>query len=232
MENAGKEDMPDEMERKGIGTPATRADTIETLLKREYITRKDKQLRPTEKGINLVKVLPDHDSVKSPILTAEWEADLLRVERGEMSAEDFMGAVADYVRSTVRNNQTVPDDKKALVTQSPSASAQSTQRGKVLGKCPRCGGDIAESGKVYSCSNASCQFFLWRDSIFFKEKQKELTPALMTTLLKEGRVFMSGLYSKKTNKTYNATIILDASPPKGDKNPDGKAAFRMEFEKK
>ena len=209
-------------ERAGIGTPATRAEIIETLLKREYVIRKDKQILPTEKGIGVIKILPDADSVKSPMLTAEWENNLKRVENGEISANDFMAAVADYVRKAVVENKTVPDDKKALFASSvPSGS------GEVLGKCPRCGNDVTETPKAFSCVNRACKFALWKDSKFFSAKKKKLTKVIVTALLTEGRIFMSGLHSEKTGKTYNATIILT-----DDKQPDSYPSYKMEFETK
>jgi len=220
MENAGAEEMPDDAERKGIGTPATRAEVIEKLLRQEYITRKEKQIRPTEKSINLVKILPDNDSVKSPILTAEWENNLKRIERGEISAHDFMNAVADYVRNTVSNNQTVSEDKKHLITPRTGASS-----GEVIGKCPRCKNDILENKVSFSCVNRDCKFALWKDSKFFTVKKKTLTKEIARALINEGRIFMSGLFSSKSDKTYNATIILNS-------DGTGYPSFTMEYEKK
>jgi len=218
METAGAEDMPEDAERKGIGTPATRAEVIEKLLRQEYITRKDKQLRPTEKGINLVKVLPDNDSVKSPILTAKWENDLKRVERGEISAHEFMNAVTDYVRKTVSSNSTVPEDKKHLITPRNGAG------GEVIGKCVRCGNDVVENKVSFSCVDRNCKFALFKDSKFFTAKKKKLTKEIAHALINEGRIFMSGLFSSKSNKTYNATIILNA-------DGTGFPTFTMEYEK-
>jgi DNA topoisomerase-3 len=220
MENAGAEDMPDDAERKGIGTPATRAEVIEKLLRQEYITRKDKQLRPSEKGMNLVKILPDNDSVKSPILTAEWENELKRIERGEISAHDFMNAVADYVRNTVSSNQTVSEDKKHLII-----PRTGTSSGEVIGECPRCGNNISENKVAFSCVNRNCKFALWKDSKFFTAKKKKLTKEIARALINEGRIFMSGLYSSKSGKTYNATIILNS-------DGTGFPSFTMEYEKK
>ena len=222
MENATADDMPDNFQpsRAGIGTPATRAEVIEKLLKQEYIIRKDKQILPTEKGINLVKVLPDNDSVKSPVLTAEWESDLKRVEHGELSATDFMKAVTDYIRATISSNQTVPEDKKHLITPRKGSSS-----GEILGKCPRCNNDIAENKATFSCLNRDCKFALWKDSKFFTAKKKKLTKDIATALINEGRIFMSGLYSEKTGKTYNATIILNSEG-------EGFPSYTMEYEKK
>ncbi|MCL1842324.1 MAG: DNA topoisomerase 3 [Defluviitaleaceae bacterium] len=237
MENATADDMQDawassfakqndqpqadfQQELAGIGTPATRAEVIEKLLRQEYIIRKDKQLRPTEKGINLVKILPDNDSVKSPLLTAEWENNLKRVERGEISAHEFMNAVADYVRNTVSNNQTVPESKKHLITPRKGAGT-----GEPLGKCPRCGNDILENKVAFSCANRDCKFALWKDSKFFTAKKKKLTKEIAIALINDGRIFLSGLYSSKSSKTYNATIILDSEGT-------GFPSFTMEYEKK
>jgi DNA topoisomerase-3 len=222
MENATADDMPEnyQAERNGIGTPATRAEIIETLLKREYVIRKDKQILPTEKGIGVIKILPDADSIKSPILTAQWENDLKRVESGEISAQGFMSAITDYVRKAVIENKTVPDDMKALFASSAPSG------GEVIEKCPRCGNGVTETQKAFSCVNRACKFALWKDSKFFAAKKKKLTKAVALALITEGRIFMTGLHSEKTGKPYNATIFLV------DDNPDSYPSFRMEFENK
>jgi len=220
MENAGVEDMPEDVERMGIGTPATRAEIIETLLKREYVVRKDKQILPTEKGASVIKILPDSDSVKSPYLTAQWESDLKKVEKGEISAGEFMTAINGYVKKAVDENKTVPDDMKALFASS------APNGGEVIEKCPRCGNGVTETQKAFSCVNRACKFALWKDSKFFTAKKKKLTKAVALALITEGRIFMSGLHSEKTGKPYNATIFLV------DDNPDSSPSFRMEFENK
>ena len=220
MENAGVEDMPEDAERKGIGTPATRAEIIETLLRREYVIRKDKQILPTDKGIGVIQILPDTDSIKSPILTAQWEHDLKRVESGEISAVEFMSAISDYVKKAVTENISVPEDKRNLFASSAS------NNGEVLGKCPRCGNDVTETTKAFSCVNRECKFCLWKDSKFFTAKKKTLTKSIVITLLTEGRIFMSGLHSEKTGKPYNATIILV------DDEPNSYPSYAMEFEKR
>ena len=230
MENATADDMPKNSysERAGIGTPATRAEVIETLLKREYVIRKDKQILPTEKGIGVIKILPDADSIKSPILTAQWETDLRGVENGEISATAFMVAVTDYVKKAVAENNTIPEDKKVLF----ASSSPSDNRGEILGKCPRCSNDVTmipnAKGNVpnYSCCNRDCKFALWIESKFFTAKKKKLTKTTVIALLKKGRIFMSGLHSEKTGKPYNATIFLVYD------NHDCFPSFRMEFEKK
>jgi DNA topoisomerase-3 len=219
METAGAEDMPDDVERKGLGTPATRAAIIENLVKSGLLVRKDKLLLPTDKGVNLTRVLPD--SVKSPMLTAEWENNLKRIERSEISANDFMVAINRFVADTVKSHDSVPKELKALF---PSSSPQG-KRGEKIGKCPRCNNDVMESPKGFFCSNKVCKFVLWRNNRFFEAKKKTLTKEIAVALLTKGRVLISGLHSEKTGKTYNATVILD------DKG-DGYPGFKMEFEPK
>jgi len=213
METAGAEDMPEDAERKGLGTPATRAAIIENLIKSGLLTRKDKLLLPTDKGINLIKVLPD--KVKSPLLTAEWENHLKRIERGELSAEDFMIAIGRFIADTVQTQRAVPDENKTLFP-------TNRQPGEVIGKCPRCGNDITEAQKGFFCSKKDCKFGLFKDSKFFTAKKKQLTKDIAIALLTEGRIFISGLYSEKTGKTYDATILLEN---KGEGYP----GYKMDF---
>ena len=216
METAGAEDMPDDAERKGLGTPATRANIIENLVKSGFLVRKDKTLLPTDKGVNLIKVLPE--SVKSPLLTAEWENHLKRIEHGEMTADDFMISIGKFVSGLVKTYNTASDESKALF---PS----NRQSGEVVGKCYRCGNDITEAPKGFFCENKSCKFGLFKDNKFFAGKKKTLTKVIAKTLLAEGRIFMSDLRSEKTGKPYSAMIFLD------DKG-EGYPGFRMEFENK
>jgi len=219
METAGAEDMPDDAERKGLGTPATRASIIENLVKSGLLTRKDKLLLPTDKGINLIKVLPD--TVKSPKLTAEWEHDLKRMERGELAADSFMTAINQSVADTVKSHNSVPDELKTLF---PSTSKKSAV-GEVISKCPRCGGCIAESSKGFFCDNKACKFAFFKESKYFTSKRIALTKEIATALLTEGRIYLKGLHSEKSGKTYNSTIILDD-------NGEGYPSFKMEFESK
>jgi len=216
MESAGAEDMPEDAERKGLGTPATRAAIIENLVKSGLLERKGKLLLPTDKGVNLIKVLPE--SVRSPLLTAEWESQLKQIEQGDMSPDAFLTAINEFVGDTVKAHNTVPDEHKALF---PS----NRQAGEVVGICPRCGTNVTEAAKGFFCESRNCKFALWKDSKFFTAKNKTLTKDIAKTLLTEGRIFMSGLISQKTGKPYNATIILEAS---GEDYPN----FKMEFNKK
>jgi len=201
METAGAEDMPEDAERKGLGTPATRAATLEKLVSAGFVDRKKKQLIPTEKGTNLILVLPDN--IKSPTLTAEWESMLKQVERGELAAESFMGQIADMSRTLVKEH-TAPEERFAGLF--PDAKRNGRE---AVGTCPRCGGTVYEGKKGFFCDNQDCAFALWKDNKFFSGKKKSITKSVAAALLKEGRISMSGLYSEKTGKTYDAVVLLD-----------------------
>ena len=201
METAGAEDMPEDAERKGLGTPATRAATLEKLVSAGFVQRKKKQLIPTEKGKNLIAVLPDN--IKSPILTAEWESMLKQVEHGELSATSFMDQIADMSRTLVKEH-TPPEERFADLFPSSRGTAH-----KAVGVCPRCGAPVYEGKKGFFCDNRECSFALWKDNRFFSSKKKSITKSVAAALLKEGRISMSGLYSEKTGKTYDAEVILD-----------------------
>ena len=214
METAGAEDMPEDAERKGLGTPATRAATLEKLVSAGFVQRKKKQLIPTEKGTNLILVLPDN--IKSPMLTAEWESMLKQVERGELDAGSFMEQIADMSRTLVKEH-TAPEERFAGLF--PDAKGNGRE---AVGTCPRCGGTVYEGKKGFFCDNRDCAFVLWKDNKFFSGKKKSITKSVAAALLKEGRVSMSGLYSEKTGKTYDAVVLLDDT---GGKYVN----FRLEF---
>ena len=214
METAGAEDMPEDAERKGLGTPATRAATLEKLVSAGFVQRKKKQLIPTEKGTNLILVLPDN--IKSPTLTAEWESMLKQVERGELAAESFMEQIADMSRTLVKEH-TAPEER--FTDLFPDAKNNGRE---AVGTCPRCGGTVYEGKKGFFCDNRDCSFALWKDNKFFSGKKKSITKSVAAALLKEGRVCMSGLYSEKTGKTYDAVVLLDDT---GEKYVN----FKLEF---
>ena len=201
METAGAEDMPEDAERKGLGTPATRAATLEKLVSAGFVQRKKKQLIPTEKGRNLIAVLPDN--IKSPILTAEWESMLKQVEHSELSATSFMDQIADMSRTLVKEH-TAPEERFADLFPSSKGTVH-----EAVGVCPRCGAPVYEGKKGFFCDNRECSFALWKDNRFFSSKKKSITKSVAAALLKEGRISMSGLYSEKTGKTYDAEVILD-----------------------
>lgn len=217
METAGASDMPEDAERKGLGTPATRAAILEKLVSTGFVERKKKQLIPTEKGRNLIMVLPEE--VKSPLLTAEWEAWLKEVERGELDPEEFMKGIADMSRHLVETHSAPKEEFTGLFLDT------KRNRREAVGTCPRCGAPVYENKKGFSCDNRECTFTLWKENRFFSSKKKSITKAVAAALLKEGRVFISGLYSEKTGRTYDADVVMEDT---GDKYVN----FRLEFPEK
>ena len=215
METAGAEDMPEDAERKGLGTPATRAATLEKLVNSGFVQRKKKQLLPTEKGVNLIAVLPE--KIKSPQLTAEWESMLKQVERGELTEQAFMAGIRELTTGLVQEHA-APDPAFTALFASENISPS-------IGSCPRCGGAVRERQKGFFCENPDCAFALWKENRFFSTKKKSLTKTMAAALLKEGRVAVSGLYSEKTGKTYDATVVLDDT---GGKYVN----FKLEFPKR
>lgn len=196
MEHASAEEFAEieGAERTGLGTPATRAGVLEKLVRGGFLERKGRQLLPTKKGFNLIVVLPD--SVKSARLTAQWEAGLKSVERGEQAPDAFMGGIEQMVSDLVAQYSAVKADTSLF------------QQREVIGKCPRCGSDVLEGKKNFFCSNRECQFSMWKDDRFFTSKHKELTKPMAAALLKNGRIKMKGLFSEKKGVLYDAVVVL------------------------
>ena len=213
MERAGADEMPDEAERKGLGTPATRAATIEKLVQRGFIERKDdkkiRQLIATDKGNSLITVMPEQ--IQSASMTAEWEQKLLQVERSEMDASDFMPGIEGMIMGLVTTYEKVKG-ADALMS-----------RNKVIGTCPHCGAEVLERQKGWFCSNWECRFVLWKGNAYFTKIGKRLTPQIVEKLLRNGRVRLKDCKSQKTGKTYNADLLLSTEA-------DGRPQFSMEFE--
>ena len=196
MERAGAEDMPENAERKGLGTPATRAAILEKLVQMGFVQRKGKQLVPTKDGINLAVVLPE--SLTSPVLTAEWENRLTEIAKGNADADEFMAEIEAQVRQLVKTYSCISADKQNLF-QSERA---------IIGKCPRCGENVYEGKKNFYCGNRGCQFVMWKNDRFFEQRKKAFTPKIAAALLKDGKAKVKGLYSEKTGKIYDATVLL------------------------
>ena len=196
MERAGAEDMPEEAERKGLGTPATRAAILEKLVQMGFVQRKGKQLVPTKDGINLAVVLPE--SLTSPALTAEWENRLTEIAKGNADMDEFMAEIEAQVRQLVKTYSCISADKQNLF--------QSER--VIIGKCPRCGENVYEGKKNFYCGNRGCQFVMWKNDRFFEQRKKAFTPKIAAALLKNGKAKVKGLYSEKTGKTYDATVLL------------------------
>lgn len=214
MESAGAEEMPEDVERKGIGTPATRAAIIEKLVQKGFVERKGdkktKSMVPTEKGNALVSVVPEQ--IQSPTMTAEWEEKLLDIERGGYAPEAFMAEITGMVTDLVKNYEKV----EGVEMRMPGNNT-------VIGSCPHCGADVAERAKGWFCSNRECRFVLWKDNAYFKKIGKHLTAGMAEKLVKDGRVKLKDCVSQRTGKTYNADLLLTTEE-------DGRAKFQMEFD--
>ena len=196
MERAGAEDMPEDAERQGLGTPATRASILEKLVQMGFVERKGKQLLPTKDGHNLVCVLPD--VLTSPQLTAEWETKLTAIAKGEADPDGFMVGIEEMTRSLISRYSQISEDAQKLF--------QSER--VVIGKCPRCGEAVYEGKKNYYCGNRACQFVMWKNDRFFEERGKTFTSKIAAALLKDGKAKVKGLRSMKTGKTYDGTVLL------------------------
>ena len=197
MERAGNGDTDPDAERRGLGTPATRAAVIEKLVKSGFAERKGKQLIPTQNGAALVSVLPD--MLTSPQLTAEWENNLTQIAKGAADAGDFMQRIEAMMRELVKEN-TAADKSKAVFTGGEEKPS--------VGKCPRCGSPVHEGKKNFYCSNRDCAFTMWKNDRFFEERKVAFTPKIAAALLKSGKANVKGLYSPKTGKTYDGTVVL------------------------
>ena len=214
MENAGAKEMPDDAERKGLGTPATRAGILEKLVSSGFVERKKNKkavsLVPQDIGISLITVLPEQ--LQSPLLTAEWENMLKEIERGELSPEAFMEQISRMVSKLVRDYEPVSGAEVLFPSGRP-----------VVGKCPRCGGPVTESKTGFFCERRDCRFGLWKDNRYLSAKHIILTKKMAEALLKDGKTFVSGMYSEKTGKSYSAYLVL---------TDDGqKSSYALEFDR-
>jgi len=212
METAGAKETTDEAERKGLGTPATRAGIIEKLVQTGFVKRKGKSLIPTRDGISLASILPE--VLSSPLLTAEWENNLAEIAKGTYSDTEFMTEIEKLVSDLIQTYSFISEDKKDIFK---------TPR-EVIGKCPRCGADVYESRSNFCCSNKDCGFVMWKNDRFFTNKKKELTKKIASDLLNKGKSKVKNLYSEKADNTYDATVVLADT---GGKYVN----YRLEFEK-
>ena len=211
METASADSLPQGVERQGIGTPATRAATIEKLVQKGFLerkgTKKTKVLLPTDKGKALITVMPEE--IQSPEMTADWETKLLQIERSEMEPETFMTEIKEMISSLVTTTEA-------------AKGANALMKTKVIGVCPNCGKSVVECEKGWFCENRECRFVLWKDNAFFKRLGKRMDAHVADKLLRDGRVRLKDCKSSK-GKTYNATVLL--SP-----EADGRSKFSLEFE--
>ena len=200
METAGAKDMPEDAECKGLGTPATRAGILEKLVSTGFLERKKSkktvQLIPSHDAVSLITVLPEQ--LQSPLLTADWEYRLGEIERGELAPEDFMDGICAMLKELVGTYQVIKGSEYLF-----------TPPREVVGKCPRCGGEVAETQKGFFCQEKSCKFAIWKNSKWWAAKRKQPTKTIVAALLKDGRAHVTGLYSEKSGKTYDATVVLE-----------------------
>ena len=196
MERAGNEETDPDAERRGLGTPATRAAIIEKLVKSGFVERKGKQLIPTKSGIELVCVLPE--VLTSPQLTADWENNLTQIAKGNADPDSFMTGIETMTRELVSTYPFLSDKEKERFK----------EEKPVIGKCPRCGADIYEGRKNYYCANKDCAFTMWKNDRFFEERKVTFSPKIAAALLKDGKAKVKKLYSPKTGKNCDGTILL------------------------
>ena len=211
METASADSMPEGVERQGIGTPATRAATIEKLVQKGFLERKGnkktKVLLPTDKGKALITVMPEE--IQSPEMTADWETKLLQIERGEMEPSEFMTEINTMITALVENTEA-------------AKGANALMKNKIIGICPNCGANVVEREKGWFCENRECRFVLWKDNAFLKRLGKRMDAHVADKLLRDGRVRLKDCKSAK-GKTYNATVLLGTEA-------DGRSRFSLEFE--
>lgn len=212
METAGNKEFDSETEKKGLGTPATRASIIEKLVSSGYAQRKGKQILPSTKGKELVKVMPEY--LKSAVMTAEWENRLLMMEKGQITDIQFMGEITSLVRKILEVCREIPEEERRRFQ---------TER-EVIGKCPVCGCDVFEGKQNFYCSNRQCDFALWKENRFLGSMEKNLDKKMARELLDKACTHVKGLYSKKKDMKFDADLLLTLE--------DGKPRFHLEFPKK
>lgn len=212
METAGKKEFDEKTEKKGLGTPATRASTIEKLVASGYAQRKGKQIIPTAEGRELIRVMPEN--LKSAGLTAEWENRLLLMERGELNGEQFMDDIVAMLKEILNGCRKIPEEER---------NRFQTAK-ELIGKCPVCGSDIFEGKRNFYCSNRQCDFALWKDNRFLEGMEKKLDKKMAKELLDKACTHVKGLYSKKKDARFDADLLMTLE--------NGKPKFHLEFPKR
>lgn len=212
MERAGNEDLTEDTEKKGIGTPATRAGIIEKLIHSGFVTRDKKNLVPTNDGNVLITVLPDE--IKSPKMTAQWEMELNQIAKGDADPDDFLQGIIQMLKELTSRYAGVSEKQK-------NQFSHGTDR-KSMGNCPRCGSPVYEGQKNFYCSDRNCQFALWKNDKFFESQGKKMDTGTVKKLLSKGKVHYKDLLSKKTGKSYEATVVMADSG-------EGYVKFNLEF---
>ena len=212
METAGNKEFDEKTEKKGLGTPATRASTIEKLVASGYAQRKGKQIIPTAEGRELIRVMPEN--LKSAGLTAEWENRLLLMERGELNGEQFMDDIVAMLKEILNGCRKIPEEER---------NRFQTAK-ELIGQCPVCGSDIFEGKRNFYCSNRQCDFALWKDNRFLEGMEKKLDKKMAKELLDKACTHVKGLYSKKKDARFDADLLMTLE--------NGKPKFHLEFPKR
>ena len=212
METAGNKEFDEKTEKKGLGTPATRASTIEKLVASGYAQRKGKQIIPTAEGRELIRVMPEN--LKSAGLTAEWENRLLLMERGELNGEQFMDDIVTMLEEILNGCRKIPEEER---------NRFQTAK-ELIGKCPVCGSDIFDGKRNFYCSNRQCDFALWKDNRFLEGMEKKLDKKMAKELLDKACTHVKGLYSKKKDARFDADLLMTLE--------NGKPKFHLEFPKR
>lgn len=212
MERAGNEDLAEDTEKKGIGTPATRAGIIEKLISSGFVSRDKKNLVPTNDGNVLITILPDE--IKSPAMTAQWEMQLNQIARGEADAGGFLQGIIRMLKELISRYSGVSEKQKEQFSHGTKKES--------LGSCPRCGRPVYEGQKNFYCSDRKCQFALWKNDRFFESQGKKMDAGTVKKLLAKGKIHYKDLRSQKTGRTYEATVVMADSG-------EGYVKFNLEF---
>lgn len=211
METAGRGDFERDTEKKGLGTPATRAGIIEKLVSSGYAARKGRQIIPTPEGMELVAVMPEY--LKSALMTAEWENGLLCMEKGELDSKDFMEGITELVGEILEGCRKIPESELGRF-----------RRKESIGSCPLCGAEVYEGKKNFYCNNRECPFALWKENRYLSGMKKKIEKKMAKELLKTGRSHAKDLYSAKKDQTFAADIVMKAE--------DGRIDFSLAFPKR
>lgn len=211
METAGNKEFEVDTEKKGLGTPATRASIIEKLVHSGYAVRKGRQILPTKDGMELIGLLPDY--LKSASMTAEWENKLLMIERGELSPDAFIQGITDLLSTMLSDCELIPDKERNRFDERVS-----------IGDCPVCGKPVYESKTNFYCSDKSCRFALWKDNRYLAGMRKKVDRKMASELLNHGKTHIKDLYSEKKGTTFEADLCMVAS--------DGRIVFNLVFPKR
>jgi len=213
MERAGSSEMEADVERKGLGTPATRASIIDKLIQSGYAVRKKKQVIATDSGKQLVSVLPEY--LKSAKMTADWENQLLMIERGQYDSRSFMNGITGMLRQMLDECRQIDGDERNCFGTHKEREA--------IGTCPVCGAPVYEGKQNFYCSNRECRFVLWKETRYLERMRKKLDARMAKDLLSKGKTRVKDLYSAKKDKLFTADLLMEWK--------EGRAMFSLDFPK-